>query len=125
MQIEEIQPTSILPGKTVKEDIKIENIEKQLLSLVAEKNYKLLDTYNKYSASNSIALYRDMLKNLEEHYKSLSVENENTKIIIAKIFETIKSQYSIIESLQIENKKEEILILMFVTVFSHIKKLLS
>lgn len=125
MQIEETLPSTISPGKDVKEEIKIDDIEKQLLRIVAEKNFKLLETYNKYSANSSIALYRDILRNLEDYYKNLNIENDNNKIILAKIFETLKCQFSIIESLQIENKKEEIVALLFATIFLHFKKLLS
>jgi hypothetical protein len=125
MQIEESQPSTILPGKDVKESISIDNIEKQIQSLIAEKNFKLLDTYKRYSATSSIALYRDILKNLEDFYKNLTFENDNQKLILSKIFDTLKSQFSIIETLQIENNKEDILILLFVTTFLHLKKLLS
>lgn len=125
MQIEETQPTTILPGKEIKETVKVDSVEKHLLSLLAEKNFKLLEIYNKYSASSSVALYRDILKNLEDYYKNLNVESDSNKVILAKIFETLKCQFSIIESLQIENKKEEILVLLFVTTFLHFKKLLS
>lgn len=125
MQFEENNSTSIPPGKALKQEAKIEEVEKLLVSLIAEKQFSLLDTYNKYSASSSIAIYRDTLKNLEEYYKNLNLENDNQKVILSKIFETLKCQFGIIESLGLDNKTEEILMVLFVTSFLHIKRLLS
>lgn len=125
MQFEEIQSTSILPVKGEKEHIGIEVLEKNLQNLIAEKGYNIVTVYNKYSASTPVAVYRDIFKNLEDYYKNLPIENDEHKLILTKIFETIKSQFSIIDMLKVESNSEEILVLLFTTIFSHLKSFLS
>lgn len=125
MQFEEISPATILPVKEKKIITKIEDIEKSLQNLIAEKGYKTVSIYNKYSAAAPVAVYRDLLKNLEDYYKNLPIESDEHKVILSKIFDTLKNQFNIIETIKVESNSEEILVLLFTTIFLHLKRFLS
>ncbi len=122
MQITEVDYSTIKPGVVEKKSVPISDIEELLIKSAGEKILPYINTYNKYSAASNSAVIRDFLKNLEEYYKNKNIDDANKKIIISKVFDTLKSQFSILESLQIENDSSELLIMLFSTIFSHFKK---
>ncbi len=124
MEFKELPTSSIQPVRELDGNITYEEIESQLIKDISSKQPSLLKTYSKYSTLNTSSFLRDIIKNLEDYFKSQTLENDNDKIIVAKVFETIKNQLNILELYNNENKNKEVLTLIFTTTLLHIKKLL-
>lgn len=124
MEFKEFPTSSIQPVRELDDNITYEEIESQLIKDISSKQPSLLKTYSKYSSLNTSSFLRDIIKNLEDYFKSQTLENDNDKIIVAKVFETIKNQLNILELYNNENKNKEVLTLIFTTTLLHIKKLL-
>jgi hypothetical protein len=105
---EEKLPSSILPVKEHTESISVEDIEKGVLNLLSKKNYKLVETYNMYKGRNANALLKDIVMTLEELLKAKMLEDEKKQYTANLIFGTIKSQIKILENLNEEILKSEV-----------------
>jgi hypothetical protein len=125
MQITEVDYSSIKAGTEDKKTITARDLEEQLLKSSGEKILPYINTYNKYSTTSYNTVLKDVIKNLEEYFKNKNIDDINKKIIVSKIFDSIKNQLQILEALQIENNDAELLVMLFSTIFSHFKKFLN
>jgi hypothetical protein len=124
MQITEVEYSSIKPGSENKKVFTVLEFEEQFLKASGEKILPFINTYNKYASTSNSTVLRDLIKNLEEYFKSKPLDDANKKIIITKVFDSIKNQLQILECLQIDNNDSELLVMLFSTIFSHFKKFL-
>ena len=125
IQISEIDYSSIKPGKNIKEVFSVSDLEEQILKSFGDKILPHINLYNKYSTSSNSAVLRDLFKNLEDYFKSKKIDDDDKKVVIAKVFETIKNQIQILETIQPDNNIPELVIILYSTVFTHFKRLLS
>lgn len=125
MNINIVQPSSVLPGQSIEEDISIADLESKLLKLIGKKQINLLNVYNKFSSTTTANIIKDIFKNLEEYFKSKNIDEDEKKAILTNVFSAIKSQISILENLNLSKNNEEVLVVLFATVFLSIKRFLS
>ena len=126
MIIEEKPYSSVTLQAENKRDIDINEVEKDILNILARANYSYISIYEAYSTRNNNTPLRDIVLNLEQHIKNNFVENEQNCFISKQVFDTLKAQFKVLESLQ-ENSVskstvQEISVVLFATLFSYLKK---
>lgn len=124
MDIVENNNTYILPRSETKSLPEIDEIEKQIKLLILSKDPNMMGYYDRYSSFTSVAVFRDIVKNLEDYFKSKNIADEKDKVIINKTFDTLKNQFNVLELFNSGETNNQILIIIFSTIFSHLKKLL-
>jgi hypothetical protein len=126
MITEERPGSMVLPGKEGIKDVQISEIEENILSLLAKKNYNLVSLYSMYNTRSNNTPLKDIVLNLEQLLKSTFINDENKVFISKNIFDTIKSQFKILETIDENSSSPEqmqkILIVLYSTIFSYLKK---
>jgi hypothetical protein len=126
MNIEETRYSGIAPVQEHKVTISIEDIERELLNILAKNDYNLVTLYNSYNTRSNNTPLKDILLNLEQLLKVNFLEDEKKLFISNNVFETIKAQLKILESLDESSASkssiQEISTVLFATIFSYFKK---
>jgi hypothetical protein len=126
MTIEEKPYSSVTLKQENNKVIDINEIEKDILNILAKTNYTFVSLYDSYSSRCNNTPLKDIVLNLEQHLKNKFVENEQDCFIAKQVFETIKAQFKILENLQenTTNKTtvQEVSVVLFATLFSYFKK---
>lgn len=122
---EERVGSSILPGKESVKNFNLSDIENEILNQIGKKGFNYTQLYSAYSTRCNNTPLRDIVNNLEQLLKSIAINDEKKLFILNNVFDTLKAQFKILESLDESNgseKTQKVVVLLYATIFSYLKK---
>lgn len=122
MITEERVGSSVLPGRDTVKEVNITDIENECFNLIAKKGFNLTQLYTAHSTRCNNTPLKDIIINLEQLFKVSVISDEKKLFILNSVFETLKAQFKILESLVEKEDNEKITVVLYATIFSYFKK---